>query len=668
MRRRLLLAAVALPGLFTAPALAQTAAIPPTAETNEVSEVVVTAAPYGVSADSATTSVNTLDREDLDVLPPQGLGDTLNGLPGLRSTAYGPGASRPVIRGLSGPRVLVLQNGVGLVDASALSPDHAVASDPGGADRIEVLRGPSTLIYGGSAIGGVVNVIDDRIPSRFPADGFDGHASASWDSVDQGRAGSAHLRTGAGRWAFAFDVAARESEDYETPDGEVENSDVSLQVVGGGLSYIADAGFLGLSVTRTTTDYGIPFAEHDHEDEEHEEEEGEGHGHEGPIGIELEQTRVDLRGEYRFSGQGVFDRVRLSAGLADYEHREILRETGEVGTRFLSDGAEARLELVQTERDGWRGAVGVQGLVRSLEAIGDEAFIPPVDISEAAVFTLQRLDRGSWGLEGGARLDRRTLESPDAERDFTNGSVTGAVFARPAPGWFVSLAAAYNRRAPTETELFADGPHPGTGTFELGDPSLDSESVISLEGTVRYRGARARLEGHVFVASYRDFIEQAPTGEEEDELPVFRYFATDADFVGAEVSGWYGLWRAGERRLTVEGAFDVVRGESDEGSIARVPPWSATAGLAYADTRWEARAEVRRVGEQDRTADFETPTNGYTLVNAFASWRPPALDGVRLFVDARNLTDELAREHVSFLKDVAPLPGRSIRVGVAASF
>lgn len=413
----------------------------------------------------------------------------------------------------------------------------------------------------------------------------------------------------------------------------------------------------------------MPFAQVVEEEHEEGEEAEEGHEDEGPIGIDLEQTRLDLRGEYRFAGAGgLFERARLSAGFADYEHAEILRASAEVGTRFLSSGGEARLELVQPEQNGRRGAVGVQGLARSFEAFGDEAFVPPVDISEVGVFTLQRLDRDAWGVEGGARLDHRELDSTVGRRDFSNGSLSAAAFMRPAPGWFLSAALSYNRRAPTEFELFADGPHPATGSFEVGDPTLGSESVISLEGTARYRGDRLRGEAHLYVARYGDFIEQAPTGELADGLPVFRYFATDADFVGAEIEGAWDVGRDGSRRVTLEGAVDVVRGRTDTADVARIPPFSATARAVYADDRWEARAELRRVGEQDSVAAFELPTDGYTLVGAFVSYRLTQDPRVRLYLDGRNLTDEEAREHASFLKNIAPLPGRSIRAGVAVSF
>jgi iron complex outermembrane receptor protein len=673
-QRSLLFAATAIAVAVAPTARAQGPGVPDPAA---VAEVVVTSGPMPVSLNSATSHVEIMSRAQLDLQPPAGLGDTLAGMPGLRSTAYGPGASRPVIRGLSGPRVLILENGVGLVDASALSPDHAVASDPGQATRIEVLRGPSTLAYGGSGIGGVVNVLDERVPTSAAARGVEGRLSASYGTVDDGRSASGGFKAGKGPLVFAADASSRRASDYQTPaaplsarlaardgltpidSGRVPNSDVAADAYGAGVSYVHAGGFFGASIKRTRTDYGVPFAQFAPEP-----------GVEEPevVGISLRQTRIDVRGEQALD-MGPVERARLSVGHADYRHVEIERETGETGTTFLSNGTEGRLELVQREVDGWQGAVGVQGLKRNFEAIGEEAFVPPVRIAEAGVFTIQRLDRRSWGVEAGARIDRRTLKTAADDLGFTNVSASAGLFARPAEGLFLSLSVAHNRRAPTEFELFADGPHPGTGGFEVGDATLRSEAVNSAEGTLRYGGAGPlKVEAHLFVARYRGFIEEQRTGAEEDGLPVFQFGQSDARFVGAELEAGYDLWRSGERTLTLEGSFDWVRGTTDLGPAPRIPPWSVTGRLVYAGARFGATGEVHRVAAQDRVANLELPTDGYTLLNLTAWVKPVGDRPVRLFVEARNLADVEAREHVSFLKDVAPMAGRSFRAGLSVSF
>ncbi|MFC3076731.1 TonB-dependent receptor domain-containing protein [Phenylobacterium terrae] len=679
MRKLIWFAASALVG---GPALAQPA---------QVSEVVVSGAPYAVPIEATTASVDVLRREALDLAPPAGLGETLAGLPGMRSTFFGPGASRPVIRGLAGPRVLVLNNGIGLIDASALSPDHQVATDPQEATRIEVLRGSAALLYGGSAIGGVVNIIDDRIPEA-RVDGVDGRLLGAVSSVDDGAMASGAVKFGLGDFVLSFDALRRESGDYEVPapaesrrqleaDGEawpgpvddvVENMSVELTAYGAGLSWIGERGFLGASVKRTETSYGVPGhvheheEDHDHEDHEDHEEDAEHAAGEGVV-IDLKQTRVDLRGGVT-ADFGLFERLRLSAGFADYEHVEI--EDGAPATRIASDGAEGRLELVQPERDGWQGAVGLQALQKSISTEGAEAFIPPVDISEVGLFTLQRLDREGWGLEGGIRVDRRELESPAGSRDFTNVSASVGAFLRPADGLFLGTSLTRTARAPTETELFANGVHAATRAFEVGDASLDSEVAYALDATLHYSRGPWSSDLHLFGARYEGFIDLRPTGEADEEgTPVFAYRQTDAEFWGAEAELGYRLWEDAGRSFTLELAADYVRGETDLGPPARIPPWSATARGVFEGGWWTGRLELRQVGEQMRVAAFELPTDGYRMLNASLVVRPlKDNDGFKVFAEARNINDAEAREHASFLKDLAPLPGRSFRLGVGYRF
>lgn len=678
MFRRAVLSAVSLVALAAAASAHADAPAAPAdgAEDTQVSKVVITAAPYPVSLDTVTSSVNIITRDHLDLAPPAGLGDMLNGQPGLRSTAYGPGASRPIIRGLAGPRVMILENGVGQVDASSLSPDHAVASDPGEASRIEVLRGPSTLAYGGSGIGGVVNIIDDRVPSSPAENGFEGRIAGSLSSVDDGRSINGSAKFGRGPLVFAIDADHRESSDYKVPttpvssrlamrdgltpdpDKTVKNTDVEVDAYGAGVSYVHDRGFFGFAVKKTDMTYGVPYlqilAPIDPDAE-------------GPVSIHLQQTRYDLRGEQDVD-LGPFAKIRLSAGHAKYEHAEVSVEDGEVGTRFLSDGNEGRVELVQKERDGWQGAVGFQALERHFQAIGDEAFVPSTDIKEYGIFTLQRLDKGDWGLDAGLRFDSRELKTDLTKRSFDNVSGSLGLFYKPADKQFVALTLSRNGRAPTEFELFADGPHPGTGGYEVGDATLKSEKVTSLEATYRYTGERLRLEGHLWGARYNGFIEEKPTGAVEDGLPVFQYFQTDAKFHGAEAEASYTAWSDGDKALKLEGVYDWVRGSTDLGIPARVPSWALTGRVVWSAPRVQAQAEVRRVASQNRVSTFELPTDGYTQVNAMVTFKPIADSPLRLFVDGRNLTNETIREHTSFLKDFAPAPGRSVRAGFAWRF
>lgn len=670
--RSLLLAAVGSTVLAGAAAAQSTNTTPA-----ELEDIVVTGAPYGISQRASVIATDVVDEQTLATAPAASLGDLLNGRPGVRSTDFAPGASRPVIRGLSGPRVQVLTNGIGLIDASSVSPDHAVATDPAEANRIEIIRGPATLVYGGSAIGGVVNVLDDRIPTEIPEGGVSGVVSTQASSVDDGRSAFGRVTVGSGNFAFNVDGVKRKTDDYDIPapaisarraaaeglaredTGTQPNSYTDLETWGVGGSYIGDKGFAGVSYKNTDSEYGTVAEE--------------------SVFIKLNQKRWDARGEYRFDS-GPFSALRGSYGHADYTHTEF-EAVGEPGTIFNSDGWEGRADLVQRERNGWNGAVGVQALSRNFEAIGEEAFVPSVKIDELGLYTVQRLDLGNHGFEGGLRYDRRELSgtpiggASEVTREFDNWSASAAAFIRPTAGLFLGLSLAHNERAPSEVELFADGVHIATAAYETGDLTLNSEKVTTLEGTAHYDRGRFTGDLHVYHSWYNGFIDERPTGDqfyfdEEDEFfPIYRFVQTDAKFYGFELEGAYALWQDGDRKLSLEGAADYVHAQTDFGPAARIPPYSVTGRLAWTSTKFDASAEVRHVGEQDRVAnEFELPTDDYTLVNASIAVRPFSQQNVTLFAEARNLTNEEAREHVSFLKDIAPLPGRNLRVGVAYRF
>lgn len=664
--------------LWAGALVAYTASFPAFAQ--NIEEVVITSSPFAVSLDSATTNVDVLDSFDLDVAQSSGLGDVLGSIPGVRSSFFGPGASRPIIRGLAGPRVLVLTNGIGTIDASALSPDHQVASDPAEAQRIEVLRGPAALAYGGSAIGGVVNVIDERI-ARSPVEGgINGRLTASGTTVNDGYSGSGSVRVGSGPFVFTFDALHRKAGDYDIPGfsesqyqmaleedehdeeeafGTVPNSGVGLTIFGSGISYVTDHGFLGASIKHTDTFYGVPG--HAHEDGE--EEDGDEHDEE--VNIDLKQLRLDLHGQWALNF-GPFGLVKLASGHSDYEHVEL--EGGAVGTRFFSDGYEARLELVQDEMNGWQGAVGFQGQKRNFDATGKEAYVPKTAISEIGAFTLQRLDRGGWGIEGGARIDNRNLDSSVGERDFTNFSASAGAFLRPSDPWFLGISLGRTSRAPREEELFSNGPHIATRSFEIGDQNLSSEVAHSAEASIHFEDRGFSFDLHGFLAHYDGFIDSVPSGEIKDALNVFQYTQTNADFQGFELELSQRIWEVGEKSVTLEAVADYVYGDTGNGPPARIPPYSLTGRAIYQSSRWTGEVELRHVGEQDHLAQFELPTDAFTMVNASVEFRPNPEKGLSLFVAADNLTNVEGREHTSFLKDFLPRPGRSLRFGATHRF
>ncbi|MEL7058838.1 MAG: TonB-dependent receptor [Acidobacteriota bacterium] len=667
-------------------------------------EIVVTAAPLSRSSLELAQPVDVLTGEELLFRRQARLGDILDGLPGISTTFFGAGASRPVIRGLSADRVRVLQSGLGTGDVASLSVDHAVSAEPAAAEAIEILRGPSTLLYGSSAAGGVVNIVDGRIPTLRAESGVSGIVDLSLGTVADQRAGTVRLDGGSGDWAWHLDATILEQDDYDIPDeaevdpepdeepitGALPNSDVESDSFGAGLTYfIGDRALIGVSVSGFNTEYGIPGGGHGHEEgeehgdeEEHEgeehEDEDEDHDHEEGeeedefVRIDLERERVDLRAEI-FGGLGAFEGLEFRLGVVDYEHVEIEFEGDEpeVGTRFFNDSWEARAQVIQRERNGWTGSFGLQLEQEEVEAIGEEAFIPPSEADTLGLFTFQELKRGPVRWQFGARWETSDVDaeaSPDRSFDGISASV-GAVWDF-ADDWQLAASLSRSTKLPNAEELFANGAHVAVQTFEIGDPDLDEEVSNSLDLTLRRTADRWSGSLTAFTNRFDDYIFRNFTGEEEDGFPVIVYSQADADFWGFEFETRFELWRADDRHFDLELRGDLVRAEFDAGGdLPQIPPQRLGLGVHYHVPRWHFYAEAMEVDEQDRVAENETPTDGYTMVNAGVSYR--WLFGgqvIDILVRGRNLLDEDARNHVSFLKDTVPLPGRDVGLSVRFSF
>jgi iron complex outermembrane receptor protein len=655
---------------------AATALFPVTAfaqQADDEPEIVVTA-PLEGSRIESLQGAEVLRREDIIEQLNGGLGDTLDATPGISTTFFGAGASRPIIRGLGEDRVRVLQNGIGAIDASTASPDHAVTADGLDAERIEVLRGAAALAYGGNAIGGVVNVIDQSIPTR-AIDAVTFSGLAGYSSVDQGTQATGNVGFGAGDLSFRLSAASRDTDNYDTPIGEAPNSWTDLTTYAAGASLTQDWGFGGVAIKRTEDNYGLLP-----------EGVGEPGGH-----IEMEQTRIETRGDIRIAA-GPFNRLDWGAQTSDYEHTEFEGD-GEPGTRFTSEGWEARLEA-HHGGDQLQGAIGLQVTDVDFAAEGDEAFITATNTSDLGVFAVERYDRGGWGVEGGVRLERREIDNETfGAREFENVSASAGLFFRPAQNWFAGATVAHTERAPTAIELFSDGPHLATANYEVGDPDMGQEQALSVEGSVRYDSGPMRFEINLFRVGFEDYIAlvergdvfwidedtdttgfapdeaSAPAGA-DDILPVFNFVQQDATFSGGEIAVTARLFEAGGFTFTGDAALDLVRAEFDDGGHPpRIPPQAVTLGLEAENPNWTGRVEVVDTAEQDRLAVFETPTDGYTFLNASLAFRPQGEDGAwTIRLDGRNLTDELGRVHSSFLKDDLPLPGRNVRVTLTTEF
>lgn len=731
MLKSFLISGVAASALIPAAAAAQ--------ETETEDTIVVSASPLHDRREDLIAPVSILAGEDLQRQLRANLGETLRREPGLSSTQFGAGASRPIIRGLTGDRVRTLTNGVGSIDAATASPDHATPIEPLLAERIEVVRGTTLLRYGSSASGGVVNVLDGRIVAEAPEDQLSGALRSAYTTVDDGIENSAGVKALLGRIGgvgvvLTAQVSHRDADDYEIPGfaesarlraleeeeeggehggededrGVLENSFNEVLSQSGGLSFVGDRGFLGFSVQRFESEYGIPGGHghgHGHGGEEHGAEEEE---EEGGVFLDLEQTRYDVNGSLELGG--FLERADLFAGYADYQHTEF-EPDGEAGSVFSNEGYEVRVEATQAQRGPWHGATGIQVRGRDYSSIGEEAFVPETSKFQFGLYTFQELELGKLTLEGALRYEHTNHENSRDEaevvavtadgsalalaptaRERTFDTVSGSVGGRYQFSELLSGTVQLLRteRAPVTEELFSNGPHLATESFDVGNGNLDIETATGIEAGLRFGNDRAYVVLNGFYTDYQDFIFQRGTAltgedvllflgetdpeelEEFGELTVFDFDQIDATFKGFEIEALAELFEIGGTRIVGDLVADYVDAELDRPDalgneeLPRIPPFGVIAGLEAQNSLGTLRAELEYSAEVDDVASFELPTDEFTLVNLYADWNVSR--NVTFSVAALNVTDEEARLHTSFLKDVAPLPGRNIRFALRYDF
>ncbi|MHA7859713.1 MAG: TonB-dependent receptor [Henriciella sp.] len=664
------------------------------------------------SADELVGNATALDREDILETLNASLGDTLDRQPGVATTFFGAGASRPILRGLGAERVQVLTNGIGVIDVSAASPDHQVTADGIDAEKIEILRGPAALGYGGQAIGGVVNVIDGLIVDDLPDEPFSADLFSAYNSVNEGTELAGRGQFTAGQLVFTLSGSMRDFDSYDIPDfsesafqraaeeeehddedegeeheeeeevrGTAENSFVETQTLSAGVSWVGENAFLGVAVRQQTAEYGLPG--HGHE-EEHGEEEEEGEEHEeeeeNPF-IDLEQTRVDVRGGVTINNGFLTDIIGTLA-IVDYEHTEF-EAPGEAGSVFGNDGVEGRLEFDHTFA-GFEGAFGVQYSDREFSAVGEEAFVTPTDIQNFGVFIYEAQE---WddviAIEGGLRIDMVEYDNVEfGSQDFDLFSGSFGAHKHYDGGLWLGGQISYTERAPNESELFAFGPHLATDQFEVGDPTLDKETGVNVEGTLRWAGDNASVGINLFVTEFSDFIYLEPgtavvDGELTDEgdgLPVFRFVQQDASFWGGEI---YGDLVIEEGLLGADwefnGSLDFVEaGLDDGGNVPFIPPITFNGDVSAEWGAYGLGAAVTIAGDENDPGIGQLPTDGYTTLDLRGevdlSDFGIGADGTEAFVEARNITDEEVRFTTSVLKDLIPASGQNIRVGVRLAF
>lgn len=662
-----LLALSIIPCVFPSPSLAH--------GDEALTEVVVTATALHESALEVAQPTAVLGGDELVRERAASLGEALAGTAGVSATYFGPQASRPIIRGLGGERVQVTEDGGEALDLAALSADHAVTIDPLLADRIEVLRGPATLLYGNGASGGLVNVLTRRVPEEAD-EGLRGAAELRGDTALGERAAAVRLDGARHGWAMHADAYARDTDDVEVPgyafsrrvreSGDVGDEDIAVnrgrivntasELRGGalGFSRVGETGFAGLAVSRFDTRYGIPGAE-------------------AGVVLDMNQSRLDFNSDWHDPVAGIGS-AHLRASYNQYEHAEI-EPDGEVGTRFDQDGLSLRLALDTGSLAGWRGSFGVQWRELDFAATGEEAFVPASATRNLGVFAYEERAFGPLTLELGARLERQRITS-DGAGDYASARASFAAgLIRTLPdGWSTALNVTSTQRHPTSTELFAAGPHVAVQRFEIGDATLRPERAVTVDVSLRRRGERFGLGITAFHSDYADYIHASLTGDVEDGLPVAEYLQRDAAFTGLELELELPAMAVRGGELTTRLLSDVVRARLAGGeNLPQIPPARIGAEWRFARNAWSTGLSVHHFARQSRVAPEETPTPGYTMVDADLSWRVPLATGdarreLLVFVRGGNLLDEEARRHTSPLKEFAPLPGRTLGAGVRLEF
>ncbi len=663
------------------PAQAQTQARP--GDTHRADDIVVTASTLRQRADETATPVLTLTGDELVHRRQATLGETLAGQPGVNFDNFGGGSSRPVIRGQTAPRVQVLSDASEIQDASRVSPDHAVVTEPLLLRGIEVLRGPATLLYGGGAIGGAVNLLDTKIPTAIPTNGIEGVAEGRLGTADDERSVVGGVTVGVGNFAIHAEGVHRSSDDYRVPDAFGEDrvhgsyNDTSTVSVGG--AWVGERGYLGVAYTEQHSEYGLPGHSHDYEDchphgsslhcgghdhdHDHEHEHEHEEEHEEVPYVKLRSERWDIRSDYEDPLPG-FERMRFRLSFTDYVHQEIEHE--EVATTFRNKGRDLRFELAHKPLGGLRGTFGVQHAESDFSATGLEAYLPQSETSNTALFLMETLQAGPVRFELAARHEWQRIGSVQGRVEHNPFSVSGAAVWEAESGYSVALSLARSQRAPAAQELFARGVHLATNTYEIGDLGLDKETAHSIDVTLRKSSGNTHFTLGAYHQDFDGYI-FADTLDRFEDFRLIRYTQRDATFTGVDGEIHHSFNE--NLGLAVFGDYVRAKFKNDGGDLPRIP--AARLG-ARGDLRFgnfSADAEYFRAFEQDRIADYETRTPGYDMVNATISYRLPIGErSAELYVRGSNLTDSLAYNHTSFIKNASPLRGRNFVFGLRTVF
>ncbi len=633
----------------------------------------------GRKPDEFAQSIELIRDEELERKRSNSIGELVKNELGVTSTYFAPGASRPIIRGLGSNRVRILENGIDSLDASSLSEDHPVSIEPYFAEQVEIIRGPATLRYGPGAIGGVVNVINNRIPQTLKTGPFELKAAVEHATVSDGETAALELNGAHKSFAWHFDGLTRDTNDYEIDGfaneeerenrGRLANSDVEADNHGVGASFITEKGMIGFAYNRFDTDFGVPGAE------------------EGDIRIDLKQYRYDILAQL-FNPFSNIEKISLRSTYNNYRHFEV-EESGEIATTFDNEELESRFEFIHKINDQWKNVFGAQYNDREFSAVGEEAFIQPLDQERYGIFAISRYNNTLWDLEGGFRFDHNEYDPDNGDKeDFNVNSVSFGAQRNLANDMQLNIFLARSERAPQETALYADGPHLATLTFETGSTDIDEETSYNIElGLEQSKFAYSwavnayynRIEDFIYLDSVdanndgiADRVDEDGIFDPAGELLAGVYDNEDADFYGLEAELIKQLVVSDKYDLRGRIFGDYVRAEfrdNDLGDVPRISPARVGLGLEGYRNSWNANIDLIYVADQNNEADLETDTDSYTMLSASLAKTFYAGDaGIKVFVKGENLLDEDARQHTSFQKDRVVLPGRGVTLGASLEF
>ncbi len=677
------LCAVLILGSFTAsePAFARERSVPAKESAYEIIEEIVVSA-HPLSAEGLSQASELLQGAELHRKSAGSIGETLGREPGIHSASFGNAVGRPVIHGLGGPRVRIMADRIDTLDVSVTSADHAVTIEPFIAERIEVIKGPSALLYGSGATGGVIDVHTGRIPHVVPETPFTGGVETRFDDNTNGNTTAAKLNGGAGKFAWHLDASFRDGDDYTIPGfaesaqlraleaaetevvergegdaevrGELPGSSFDAESYAVGAAYIFERGFFGISVSKTDSDYRLPGG-HGHNEEE-----------EGNPLLTLEQTRTDLELGVR-DPVGVFSALNVRFGFNDYEHQEI-EPNGEIATTFMNEAWELRAELTY-DLARWNGAFGVQHMDRDFSAVGEEAFVPPVKTRESGVFWVTERAFDGFDLEGGLRigqLEHRPQSGDDQE--YITYAMSLGIVAPFGDSWQLGATVDRSSRAPVSEELFSNGPHLVTNAFEIGDPNLASERSTSVAATLRFDNGIWGAVVTTYATRFSGFIYEQAIDAEQDGLPVFQFRQNDARFLGIDLEANVVVARWERGVVNLRASADYTDAELDvagNDNVPRIPPLRYGLGLDLTAGKVFASLDYQRVNQQKDVSPDELSTRGFNDLRAYVGITLPAgKSSLKMFAQGKNLTNDEQRLHTSFIKDIAPAPGRMLEFGI----